>query len=135
MKTIEIDSTFPEAHYQLGLTYLKCDNSIDAESHLLKAIKHGKILLNHLQKKEKILIEKSQFQYAKLLFIKIQKSKKMYSLFYYELALLYLTKKKKSKAKKLFFNSIELNPNHSQAYRDLGILLIEKPDSLFLTDF
>ena len=126
LKTLDSDPTFSQAHYQLGLVYQKCREDIKAEYHFLEAIQLDTKMINDFEKKGNILIEKSQFQNAKSLFMKSQEKKINCSLFHYKLALLYLHQKKRYKANKYLINSITLNPFFAEAHRDLGILVLAK---------
>ena len=75
LKALDADSEFSEAHFQLALMYQKNGDQKGAETHLRKAIESDIKLAREIKKHGEKLLEKFQFQNAKILFMKAQTKK------------------------------------------------------------
>ena len=126
LKALEVDTKFSEAHFQLALVYQEDEDYKAAESYFRKAIKSDSQQILEIEKRGKKLLKKFQFQNAKLLFMKAQKKKHQCAKVNEQLSNLYESQNKLAKAETCLKNSIQLNPESSKAYRNLGILLLKK---------
>jgi len=126
LKALEVDTKFSEAHFQLALVYKEDEDYKTAESYFRKAIKSDSQQILEIEKRGEKLLKKFQFQNAKLLFMKAQKKKHHCARVNIQLSNLYEIQNKLAKAKTCLKNSIQLNPESSKAYRNLGILLLKQ---------
>ena len=126
LKALEVDTKFSEAHFQLALVYQDDEDYKEAENYFKKAIKSDSQQILEIEKRGEKLLKKFQFQNAKILFIKAQKKKHHCASVSIQLSNLYESQNKLAKAKTCLKNSIQLNPESSKAYRNLGILLLKQ---------
>ena len=123
---MEVDTKFSEAHFQLALVYQDDEDYKAAENYFKKAIKSDSQQILEIEKRGEKLLKKFQFQNTKLLFMKAQKKKHHCARVNIQLSNLYESQNKLAKAKTCLKNSIQLNPESSKAYRNLGILLLKQ---------
>ena len=126
LKALEVDTDFSEAHFELALVYLEDEDYKEAESYFKKAIKLDSQQILEIEKRGEKLLKIFQFQNAKLLFMKAQDKKHHCARANIQLSNLYESQNKLVKAETCLKNSIQLNPESSKAYRNLGILLLKK---------
>ena len=126
LKALESDPKFAEAHFQLALIYQEDGDYKTAETYFWEAIESDSQQICEIEKQVEKLLEKFQFQNAKILFMKAQAKKHHCAEAYVQLSNLYENQKKITKAQTCLQNSIELNPASSKAHRNLGILLSQQ---------
>jgi len=131
LKALEVDTKFSEAHFQLALVYQEDKDYKAAENYFQQAIKSDSQQILEIEKHGEKLLRKFQFQNAKLLFMKVQEKKHHCARVNIELSNLYESQSKLAKAKTCLKNSIQLNPESSTAYRNLGILLLKQKSYAF----
>jgi len=126
LQALAADPIFSEAHFQLALMYQLESDHKSAENHFLKAIESDSLQILEIEKWGKKLLQKCQFQNAKVLFMKAQDKKYHCSRVNIKLANHYKNQNKLAKAQTCLKNSIDLDPSSSKAHRDLGILLLQQ---------
>jgi len=122
IKALEAEPNFSEAHLQLALLYKEEEDHNNVTKHFDLAISSDIEEVEKLEEKGDELIKNFQFQNAKEQFMKAQEKKLHCSSVYLQQSI-YLNGLNKIKlAQSALENCIKLNPTHSAAHRDLGIL-------------
>tara|TARA_B100001029_G_C15034861_1_gene439450 strand:- start:474 stop:1166 length:693 start_codon:yes stop_codon:yes gene_type:complete len=114
---------FSEAHLQLALIFQQEADKDNAIKHFNSAISSDLNDIKLLNTKAEELLKNYQFQNAKEQFMKLHKKKLHCSEIYYLQSKYFTEINNNDYAKVSLNNCIEINSNHSKAYRDLAIIL------------
>ena len=122
IKALEVEPNFSEAHLQLALLYQEEGNHNNVTKHFDLAISSDIEEAEKMEDKGNELIKKFQFQNAKEQFMKSQEKKLHCSTVYLQQSIYFKGLNKIKLAQSALENCIKINPTHSAAHRDLGIL-------------
>ena len=98
LKALESDPKFAEAHFQLALIYQEDGDYKTAETYFWEAIESDSKQISEIEKQVEKLLEKFQFQNAKILFMKAQTKKHHCAESHFQLSNLYENQKKNNQS-------------------------------------
>ena len=122
IQALKTQPKFSEAHLQLALLYKEEGDDKNTIKHFESAISADIEEAGRLEEKGDELMKKFQFQNAKEQFMKSQEKKLHCSGVYLQQSIYFNGLNKIKLAQSALGNCIKLNPTHSAAHRDLGIL-------------
>ena len=126
LKALDNDKNYSEAHLQLALLYQDEKDYENVEKHFDEAIISDCKDAEMLDNKGEELLKKSQFQNAKVQFLKAQKKKNHCADVYFQQSKYFLNNKKTKEALESLNHSIKMNSSLSEVHRDYGILLAQE---------